>query len=652
MTPENATTRETEAAAGPQAHAHPLDPLSAEEIRTARDVVLENGAVSGNVCFPAICLHEPEKDVIRRFCPGQAVERLAWVVVHDRSSNDLYDGIVALTRQEIVQWTLRPGLQGPLLLTEYDEVAELVKRDPRWREAIRRRGIDIAHVRIDAWMIGNFGIAAHAGRRLFASLAYVRERSPDLPYARPIEGVVAYVDLDELKVVEVLDPEPVPVPADPGRYDPGAVGAMREDLKPIEITQPDGPSFTVHGHEIAWQRWRLRWSFNAREGLVLHTVGFEDAGAVRPIAHRLSLSEVVVPYGDPSPAHYWQGTFDAGDFGIGRGVNSLEPGCDCLGVIRYFDVTIHDDRGEPLVIPRAVCMHEEDYSILWKHWDFIDGHTEVRRQRRLVLSFIGTNLNYEYGYYWYFYLDGTIELEVKLTGVMQTKALGDRPEDPYSSIVAPGVGAMYHQHLFNARIDMDVDGTVNTVHEMDLAPAPAGPANPWGNAMVVRSTPLVSESSARRRGDSAAGRTWVVMSSQRRNGLGQPTGYRLIPQASPLLLAGPDTSLGKRAAFARHHLWVTAFDPEERHAGGEYPNQHPGGLGLPEWTAADRPIEAQDVVLWHTFGISHIPRPEDWPVMPVEACGFRLCPWGFFDRNPTLDVPPASNSHRAEAEDG
>jgi primary-amine oxidase len=646
-----AAAREPAAATGLQDDAYPLDPLSAEEIRTARDIVLAKAAVSGNVCFPAIRLYEPSKDVIRTFRPGQPVERLAWVVVHDRSSHDLYDGIVAVTRREIVQWTHRPGLQGPLLLAEYDEAAELVRNDPRWQEAIRRRGVDIAHVRIDAWMIGNFGIAAHDGRRLCASLAYVRERPPDLPYARPIEGVVAYVDLDELKVTEVLDPEPVPVPADPGRYDPGAVGAMREDLKPIEITQPDGPSFRVHGHEIAWGRWRFRWSFNAREGLVLHTVGFEDQGEVRPIAHRLSLSEMVVPYGDPSPAHYWQGAFDIGDFGIGRGVNSLEPGCDCLGIIRYFDVTVHDDRGEPVVIPRAICMHEEDYSILWKHWDFIDGHTQVRRQRRLVLSFIGTNLNYEYGYYWYFYLDGTIELEVKLTGVMQTKALGDGAEDPYSSIVAPGVGAMYHQHLFNARIDMDVDGTVNTVYEMDLIPAPAGPGNPWGNAMVVRSTPLVSERSARRSCDSAAGRTWVV-SSERRNRLGQPTGYRLIPQAAPLLLAAPDTSLGKRAEFARHHLWVTAFDPEERHAGGEYPNQHPGGLGLPEWTAQDRPLKAQDVVLWHTFGISHIPRPEDWPVMPVESCGFRLRPWGFFDRNPALDIPPASRNHCADAADG
>src|SRR5262249_13132096 len=201
--------------------------------------------------------------------------------------------------------------------------------------------------------------------------------------------------------------------------------------------------------------------------------------------------------------------------------------------------TIHDDRGEPLIIPRAICMHEEDYSILWKHWDFIDDHTQVRRQRRLALSFIGTNLNYEYGYYWYFYLDGTLELEVKLTGVMQTKALGEGAEDPYSSVVARGLVAMSPQLTFTARPEMDIDGTPNTVYEMDLARAPAGPANPWGNAMVVHSTPLVSESAARRCSDSAAGRTWVVMSSERRNRLGQPTGYRLIPQASPLLLAGP-----------------------------------------------------------------------------------------------------------------
>jgi primary-amine oxidase len=622
---------------------HPLDPLSAEEIRLARSVVRQLPALSGDICFPSIRLFEPPKESIRDFRAGFPVERQAWVVVHDVTAHRLYDGVVSLNRREVTEWNARPGMQGPLLLEEYDAAIALIKADPRWQHAIGRRGIaGLGKVRVDAWMIGNFGIPGQKDRRLCASLAYLRDQVPDLPYARPIEGVVAYVDLDARDVIEVHDPDPVPVPRDPGRYDPDAVGPLREDLRRIQVSQPDGPSFEVRGNEISWQRWRFRWSFNAREGLVLHTIGVEDDGGLRPVAHRISLSEMVVPYGDPDPAHYWQGAFDVGEFGIGRGVNSLELGCDCLGLIQYFDVTIHDDRGEPVVVPRAVCLHEEDYSILWKHWDFVDGHTQVRRQRRLVLSYIGTNLNYEYGYYWYFYLDGTLELQVKLTGVMQTKALPPGAEDRYSMVVAPGVGAMHHQHLFNVRLDMDVDGPDNTVYEVDLVAAPAGPENPWGNAMIVRSTPLLSESEAKRSMDAGAGRSWIVTSATRRNALGNPTGYQLIPQSSPLLLAPPDTPVGKRAAFARHHLWVTPFHPGERHAGGDYPNQHPGGLGLPSWTTADRPLEAADVVLWHTFGTSHIARPEDWPVMPAEHCGFRLRPWGFFDRNPTLDVPPAA----------
>jgi primary-amine oxidase len=494
-------------------------------------------------------------------------------------------------------------------------------------------------------MIGNFGLPEEQGRRLCASLAYLVERPGDLPYARPIEGLIAYVDLDSMTVTRVLDPDPVPVPADPGRYDAASMPAMREGLRPLEITQPDGPSFTVDGHEIRWQNWRFRWSFNPREGLVLHTIEWDDHGTVRPIIYRAALSEMVVPYGDPDPAHFWMGAFDLGDFGIGRGLNSLRLGCDCLGVIQYFDVVSHDDFGEPLVVEQGVCLHEEDFSILWKHWDFVEDHTEVRRQRRLVISAIGTNLNYDYGYYWYFYLDGSIEFEVKLTGVMQTKAVVDGSAGPYARLVAPGLAAMHHQHLFNARLDVEVDGPRNSVQELDIVAAEEGPDNPYRTAIVTRTTPLRREADGRRDADAAVGRTWLVTSADRRNALGERTAFQLVPQASPTLLAAPDSALGRRAEFARHHLWVTPFAEDELHAGGEYPNQHPGGAGLPEWTAGNRSIEDTDVVLWHTFGTSHAARPEDWPVMPVERAGFRLRPWGFFDRNPTLDVPPSDGGH-------
>jgi primary-amine oxidase len=623
---------------------HPLDPLTPAEIRAAAAIARRDLRLPDSARFAAIRLLEPAKSVVRGYQRGARIERRAWIAVMDGAT--LHDGVVDLGASAVERWTERPGLQGPLLLDEYEGAAEAIREDPVWLAALRRRGIaDPDQVRIDAWMIGNFGIPEEQGRRLCASLAYLVERPGDLPYARPIEGLVAYVDLASMTVTRVLDPDPVPVPTDPGRYDADSISPMREGLRPLEITQPDGPGFVVDGHEIRWQNWKLRWSFNAREGLVLHTVEWDDHGTARPVIYRASLSEMAVPYGDPDPAHFWQGAFDLGDFGIGRGLNSLRLGCDCLGVIQYFDVVSHDDFGEPLLVEQGICLHEEDFSILWKHWDFVEDRTEVRRQRRLVISAIGTNLNYDYGYYWYFYLDGSVEFEVKLTGVMQTKAVVDGSPDPYAYRVAPGLAAMHHQHLFNARLDMEVDGACNSVQELDIVSAEEGPDNPYRTAIVTRRTTLRREVDGRRRADAAVGRTWLVTSAERRNAMGERTAYQLVPQASPTLLAAPTSALGRRAEFARHHLWVTPFAEDERHAGGEYPNQHPGGAGLPEWTEANRSIEDTDVVLWHTFGTSHAARPEDWPVMPVERAGFRLRPWGFFDRNPALDVPPSDGGH-------
>ena len=103
----------------------------------------------------------------------------------------------------------------------------------------------------------------------------------------------------------------------------------------------------------------------------------------------------------------------------------------------------------------------------------------------------------------------------------------------------------------------------------------------------------------------------------------------------------------KRAAFMTKHLWVTPYDPQEMTTTGDYPTQHPGGAGLPAYTSADRDVVDRDIVVWYTFGHHHIPRLEDWPIMPAAHIGFSLKPVGFFDQNPALDVPPPihGNSH-------
>jgi len=381
------------------------------------------------------------------------------------------------------------------------------------------------------------------------------------------------------------------------------------------------------------------------EGLVLHTMGYEDGGRVRPVLYRAAVSEMVVPYGHPGPMHAWKSAFDAGEWGLGRMANSLTIGCDCLGEIHYFDNVWADEKGKPHTRRNAICMHEEDYGILWKHVDMVSGRSEVRRSRRLVVSSIATVGNYEYGFYWYFYLDGTMQLEVKLTGIMSTMAVADGDAGEHAKMVAPGLAAPYHQHLFNVRLDVEVDGPHNAVYEVDAvgSAAPGSPENPWGNVFGTTSTLLETELAARRDVDPGRSRTWRIANRSMHNAVGEPTAYKLLPGSTPTLLAHPDSSVGRRAAFAAHNVWVTPFDPDERRAAGDYPNQHAGGAGLPAWTARDRPIVDTDIVVWHSFGVTHVPRPEDWPVMPVEYTGFSLVPFGFFDRNPALDVPPAGD---------
>ena len=255
------------------------------------------------------------------------------------------------------------------------------------------------------------------------------------------------------------------------------------------------------------------------------------AARLRPVLHRAALSEMVVPYGHPGGGHFRKNAFDVGEYGIGVLANSLTLGCDCLGAIRYFDAWLADSKGDPYCIESAVCLHEEDFGILWKHTDLFTGEVEVRRARRLVVSSISTIGNYEYGSFWYFHQDGSIHFEMKATGIMNTAGLMPGESPDYGTIVSPGVYAHYHQHVFNMRLDMAVDGERNRVVEVDTVALPSGPDNPHGNAFTLRETVLATELRAQRNVDFNAARFWQIESAEARNGLGQPTAYKLLQQA-------------------------------------------------------------------------------------------------------------------------
>ena len=627
---------------------HPLEPLTIQEIEAAVQAVKRERNVGETFRFPMVTLKEPSKEVVLNFQPGDLVKREAFLRLLDNATGMSYEAAIELTSGTVTSWEHIPNVQPNIMADEIYECEILVKADPDFQAALACRRLDMDLVVVDPWAVGNFGFAEEDGLRLSRCLCYVRSAANGNFYSRPIDGLVPVVDLDKMQIIRIEDTGVESVPPDPGEYARTFISKFRDDLKPLQITQPQGPSFEVKGHHICWQKWQFRIGFTPREGLVLYTVSYADQGRLRSILYRASMAEMVVPYGDPRPQHFRKNAFDIGEHGIGMLANSLKRGCDCLGEIYYFDAILTNSRGEVAITENAVCLHEEDYGILWKHTDWrleqankIEG-MEVRRSRRLVLSFFTTVDNYEYGFFWYFYQDGTIQYEVKLTGILLCAALANQPK--YGTLVAPELNALNHQHFFGMRLDMDIDGQPNSVYEVNTVAEPLGSENPYGNAFYADSTLLRTEQQAQRIIDPLAGRFWKVVNSNLHNRLGQPIGYKLIPGENVLPFAHPEALILKRCGFITKHLWVTPFCEDECFPAGNYPNQHPGGDGLPRWTQANRSIENTDVVIWYTFGHHHIPRPEDWPVMPVTSCGFALKPTGFFDANPALDVPAGAGS--------
>jgi primary-amine oxidase len=627
----------------PSMDRHPLDPLSAPEIRQAAAILRRDTALSDRWRFASIELREPSKQVVREHLTGAPVTREARVVCWDRDEGQTYKALVSLTDDRVVDWHHEPGVQPNVTGDEFAEADQAMRRHPRVIEALARRGItELDRVLVEAWAYaGHLVPERYQGRRLAWCDVWCRAREDGSPYAHPVSGLHLIVDLNRMELLEIEDDGRTEMPEVMGEYVPRLVPdqRLRDDIRPVEITQPQGTSFTLDGNLLRWQKWSLRIGFNHREGLVLHTVGYEDGGRTRPVAHRMSFAEMVVPYRDPTPNHHRRTAFDIGEWGIGFLATSLALGCDCLGEISYLDAVLHDSTGEPYTIRNAICIHEEDSGVLWKHVDSRTG-AETRRQRRLVVSVHVTVGNYEYLIYWRLYQDGNIESEVRATGIMVTTSFPEGEPPPYGSVVDERTYAPFHQHFLVARLDLDVDGERNTVLATESAALPIGPENPDGLALVQRRTPLRTEQEGIQDYDWGTQRAWVVVNPEMLNRFGTPVGYKLVPGACLPAMLDPDSPVLARAQVIGHTLWVTPFDEEQRWPCGEFVVQSTEDHGLPAWTAGDRSIDNTDVVLWYVFGIHHLTRPEEWPIMSVDTVSFWLKPVGFFDRNPALDVPP------------
>ncbi|CAH0028272.1 unnamed protein product [Clonostachys rhizophaga] len=431
-------------------------------------------------------------------------------------------------------------------------------------------------------------------------------------------------------------------------YHPDLRPSPRTTTKPYQVIQPEGPSFRIHGNHVEWEKWNFRVGFNYREGMTLHDIRYDG----RNVFYRLALAEMFVPYGDPRAPYPRKAAFDLGNDGAGINANNLQLGCDCLGTIKYFDAYHNTPSGEPLKMPNVMCCHEQDDGILWKHTNFRTQNPVVTRSRILVLQMIITVSNYEYIFAFHFSQDASINFEVRATGILSTVPVDLSVKDkvPFGTVVAPGVLAPYHQHLFSLRIDPAIDGHANSlvVEESKAMSANDSPIdspidNPFGNGYMTESQTIEEEGGFDL--DINKNRTFKIINESKMNPItGTPVGFKLMPHYSQMLLAHPDSYHAKRSEFAAHAVWVTRHEDGENFPAGKYTMQSAGGDGIASVIArrrdsgAPQSVRDQDIVIWHTFGSTHNPRIEDWPVMPSEKLMVGLKPVNFFSGNPGLDV--------------
>ncbi|EKG15920.1 Copper amine oxidase [Macrophomina phaseolina MS6] len=641
---------------GQAAPPHPLDPLSEVEIEKAVAVIRKEHS---DLHFNAVTLWEPRKLEMQAWLANPEVnpkpKRKADVVCIGPGSK-VYDGVVDLEEERIVTFGLTDGVQPLITMEDLNLVESVVRKDPKVIEQCGILGIppsDMHKVYCDPWTIGydeRFGNKV----RLQQALMYYRPHVDDCQYVYPLDFCPIYnADTKEIIHIDIPKVRRQLNKAPPNNYHAASIeaqGGYRTDLKPINITQPDGVSFSMDGRFISWQNWKFHIGFNYKEGLVLSNVTFNDQGNERPIFWRISLAEMVVPYGNPEHPHQRKHAFDLGEYGGGYMTNSLSLGCDCKGAIHYLDFAYVNRAGQAQTIKNAICIHEEDAGILFKHTDFRDESCTVTRARKLIISQIFTAANYEYCIYWIFHQDGTIQLEIKLTGILNTYACNPGEDlHGWGTEVYPGVNAHNHQHLFCLRLDPNIDGPNNSVVVADAVrgEGEVGSAeNYYGNAFYCKKTTLKTQATGFSDYDGNTGRTWEICNPNKLNPYSKkPVSYKLVSREVPPLLPKEGSLVWKRAGFARHAVHVTKYNDEQIHPAGRHVPQTSGepSMGLPQWISADpnASIENTDVVMWHTFGITHFPSPEDFPVMPAEPMTLLLRPRNFFTRNPCLDVPPS-----------
>lgn len=627
---------------------HPLNSLSAQEINQAVSIVKASGDFKANTRFTEISLHEPQKAAVWAFAlDGTPVNAAREASVTMLSDKQVIESVVDLKAGKILSWQVIPGAHGMVLLDDFARVQAIIDSSSEFAQALKKHGIsDVKKVVTTPLTVGFFdgkdGLKQDA--RLLKVISYLDVGDGNY-WAHPIENLVAVVDLAQKKIVKIEEGPVVPVPLAPRAYD--GRDRVTPAQKPLQIIEPEGKNYTITGDTIHWQNWDFHLRLNSRVGPIISTVTYNDNGTKRKVMYEGSLGGMIVPYGDPDIGWYFKAYLDSGDYGMGTLTSPLVRGKDAPGNAVLLDETIADYTGKPITIPNAVAIFERYAGPEYKHQEL--GKPNVSSERReLVVRWVSTVGNYDYIFDWVFHQNGTLGIDAGATGIeavkgVQAKTMHDasaQEDTRYGTLIDHNIVGTTHQHIYNFRLDLDVDGENNTLVAMDPAVKPNTAGGPRSSTMQVNQYTIENEQAAAQKFD--PGTIRLLSNSNKENRMGNPVSYQIIPYAGgthPVATGAnfaPDEWIYHRLSFMDKQLWVTRYHPDERFPEGKYPNRSSHDTGLGQYTKDNESLVNTDTVVWMTTGTTHVARAEEWPIMPTEWVHTLLKPWNFFDETPTL----------------
>ena len=622
---------------------HPLDALTSEEYTAVLETIKASGHLDDRSRFAGVNLHEPPKQEVLRWKQGDPFRREALAII--KLGRKTFEAVVDVANRKLISWTEIKSVEPMLIPDESDGIDQQVKANPDVQAALRKRGItNFEAVSCDGSSPGYFGTPEEQGRRLQRVIcSYGLGHSN--PGAYPIEGLVIVFDSEEQKILRVIDTGVVPIPSGNADYMGNSI-SPRQVPGPITTQQPVH-GFALEGNQVSWQNWHFHFRIDPRVGVVVTNVAYEDGGKLRSVLYEGSLSEIFVPYQDPAEGWYHWTFIDMGEGNTWGSAASKLDNSDCPDNAVFFDSVVASSRGIPRNWPRTACLFErESGDFAWRHKaGGVIG--EGRRRRDLVLRMITTYGNYDYALDWTFQQDGSIKIGVGATGSIEVKAVRSKTvaEDTdgrdrrYGHFVADNTVGVNHDHYFCFRLDLDVDGPANSFLKEQLKTQKLTGDSPRKSIWVTEPKIAKVEEDAQLTMMMEHPALWRVINPNVKSPLGYPTGYEIAPMHNAVSLMTDDDYPQRRAGFILHNLWVTPYREDERYAAGDYPTQSHGGDGLPAWAKNNRSIENTDIVVWYTLGFHHVPRPEDFPIMPTAWHEFELRPFDFFTRNPAVDLP-------------